>query len=115
MHKWANFLNAKAASMGAGVQGGVYPDIKPFSYEDIEKHLALYILQGLNPLPQVEQKLASQANDTVQGNNLHFTIGQARSKHDHTSSGVKHVVYTSVLSASHCFTHLRSPLLSRLV
>ena len=59
-HKWANFLNVKAASMGAGVQGGMYSDFKPFSYEDIEKHLALYILQGLNLSPQVEQKFASQ-------------------------------------------------------
>ena len=59
MHKWANFLNVKAASMGAGLQGGMYPDFKPFSYEDIKKHLALYILQGLNPSPQVEQKFTS--------------------------------------------------------
>ena len=56
-HKWENVLNVKAASMGAGVQGGMYPDFKPFSYGDIEKHLALYILQGLNPSPQVEQNL----------------------------------------------------------
>ena len=54
-HRWAIFLNVKAASMGAGVQGGMYPDFKPFSYEDIEKHLALYILQGRNPLPQVAE------------------------------------------------------------
>ena len=63
MHKWTNTLNVKAASMGAGVQGGMYPDFKPFSYGDIEKHLALYILQGLNPLQQDEQIFASQAND----------------------------------------------------
>ena len=46
---------------------------------------------------------------------VHFTIGQARSENDHMSLSVKHVVCTSVLSASHCFTHLRNPLLSRLV
>ena len=73
-HKWANFLNVKAALMGAGVQGGMYPDFKPFSYEDIEKHFALYILQGLNLSPQVEQKFASQANDPVQGNDLCFHV-----------------------------------------
>ena len=74
MHKWAKFLNMKATSMGAGVQGGMYPDFKPFSYEDIEKHLALYILQTLNLSPQVEQKFASQANDPVQGNDLCFCV-----------------------------------------
>ena len=71
-HKWANFLNMKAASMGAGVQGGMYPDFKPFSFEDIE--IALYILQGLNMSPQVEQKFTSQANDPVQGNDLCFCV-----------------------------------------
>ena len=73
-HMWANFLNMKTASMGAGVQGGMYADFKPFSYEDIEKRLSLYILQGLNQLPQVEQKFASQANDPVQGNDLCFCV-----------------------------------------
>ena len=82
-HKWANFLNVKAASMGAGVQGGMYPDFKPFSYEDIEKHLALYILQGLNPSPQVEQKFASQANDPVQGNDLCFRVFGSNAIHRH--------------------------------
>ena len=84
-HKWANFLNVKAALMGAGVQGGMYPDFKPFSYEDIEKHFALYILQGLNLSPQVEQKFASQANDPVQGNDLCFHVfgSNAIRRHHH--------------------------------
>ena len=73
-HKWANFLNVKAALMGAGVHGGMYPDFKPFSYEDIEKHLALYILQGLNPSPQVERQFASPASDPVQGNDICFCV-----------------------------------------
>ena len=46
---------------------------------------------------------------------VHFTIGQGRSKHNHTSSGVKHVVFISVLSAFHCFTHSKSQIISRLV
>ena len=83
-HRWANYLNVKAVSMGAGVQGGLYPDFKPFSYEDIEKHLALYILQGLNPLPQVEQKFTSQANDPVQGNDLCFRVFGSNAVHHHS-------------------------------
>ena len=46
---------------------------------------------------------------------VHFTIGQVRSEHNHTSSGVKHVVFISVLSAFHCFTHSKSQVISRLV
>ena len=69
--------------MGAGVQGGMYHDFKPFSYEDIEKHLVLYILQGLNPLPQVEKKFASQANDQVQGNDLCFCVFGSNAIHCH--------------------------------
>ena len=83
MHKWANFLNMKAASMGAGVQGGMCPDFKPFSYEDIEKHLALYIIQGLSLLPQAEQKFTSQANDPVQGNDLCFCVFGSNAIHRH--------------------------------
>ena len=53
-HKWAKFTNMKAVQMGAGVQGGCYPSFIPFTYNEIEHFIGLYILQGLNPSPQVE-------------------------------------------------------------
>ena len=56
--------------LGAGVPGGIYPTFKPFSYQEIERFIALYILQGLNPSPQVEMKFSSQETDPVQGNDL---------------------------------------------
>ena len=44
-HKWAKFTNMKAVQMGAGVQGGCYPSIIPFTYNEIEHLIGLYILQ----------------------------------------------------------------------
>ena len=73
-HRWANFTNKKSVMLGAGVQGGVYPAFKAFSYLEIERFISLYILQGLNPSPQVEMKFSSQASDPVQGNDLCFRM-----------------------------------------
>ena len=50
----------KAVQMGAGVEGGCYPSFVPFMYNEIEHFIGLYILQGLNPSPQVEAKFSSQ-------------------------------------------------------
>ena len=69
-HKWAKFTNMKAVQMGAGVQGGYYPSFVPFTYNEIERFIGLYILQGLNPSPQVEAKFSSQRADPVQGSDL---------------------------------------------
>ena len=74
MHKWAFWTNQKAISCSAGVPGGVYPSFTPFSYLEIEHFLGLYILQGLNPSPQVEMKFNSQQVDPVQGNDLCYCI-----------------------------------------
>ena len=59
-HKWAMYTNKKAIQMGAGVQGGCYPTFIPFSYQEIEQFIGLYMLQGLNPSPQVEMKFFNQ-------------------------------------------------------
>ena len=73
-HKWAFWTNQNAISCSAGVPGGVYPSFTPFSYLEIERFLGLYILQGLNPSPQVEMKFNSQQVDPVQGNDLCYRI-----------------------------------------
>ena len=73
-HKWVFWTNQKAISCSAGVPGGVYPSFTPFSYLEIERFLGLYILQGLNPSPQVEMKSNSQQVDPVQENNLCYRI-----------------------------------------
>ena len=73
-HKWANYTNKKALMLGTGLPGGIYPTFKPFSYQEIERFIALYILQGLNPSPQVEMKFNSQETDPVQGNDLCYCV-----------------------------------------
>ena len=79
-HKWAKFTNMKAVQMGAGVQGGCYPSFIPFMYNEIEHFIGLYILQGLNPSPQVEMKFSSQRADPVQGSDLcHGVLGTMQS------------------------------------
>ena len=60
--------------LGAGVPGGIYPTFKPFSYQEIERFIALYILQGLNLSPQVEMKFNSQETDPAQGNDLFYRV-----------------------------------------
>ena len=80
-HKWASFTNKKAVQMGAGVQGGCYPTFVPFSYKEIERFLGLYMLQGLNPSPQVEMKFFNQRSDPVQGSDLcHRIFGDNANK-----------------------------------
>ena len=69
-HKWCLYTNKKAYLMGAGQPKGLYPTWKPFTFEEVEHHLALYFMQGLNPSPQIEAKFASQAQDPIQGNDL---------------------------------------------
>ena len=74
IHKWANYTNKKALVLGAGVPGSIYPTFKPFSYQEIESFIVLYILQGLNLPLQVEMKFNSQETDTLQGNDLCYCV-----------------------------------------
>ena len=47
-------LNMRAAMEGAGVQGNKYSDFVPFSLEDIDAFLGLFILNGINPKPRMD-------------------------------------------------------------
>ena len=73
-HRWANYTNLKAVLLGAGVPGGIYPSFTPFSYQEMEQFVGLYILQGLNPSPQVDMKFSSQNEDPIQGNDLCYRM-----------------------------------------
>ena len=66
MHRWALFTNMKAMLLGTGVPGGVYPNFKPFSYQEIECFIGLYVIQGLNPSPRIKMKFSSQQTDPLQ-------------------------------------------------
>ena len=71
-NRWANYRNLKAVLLGAGVPGGIYLSFTPFSYQEMEQFVGLYILQGLNPSPHVDMKLSSQNEDPIQGNDLRY-------------------------------------------
>ena len=64
--KWTTFTNMKAGFQHAGKRGGPYKnewtDFDPF---ELKKHIGVYILQGLSPSPQVNQKFRTQAQDSV--------------------------------------------------
>lgn len=62
------WTNMKATMMGAG--DSIYPDWKPFSRDEIRKHLGLYILNGVAPSPQIAFKSQSQIQDPIYGNDM---------------------------------------------
>ena len=78
--KWTN---TKAIMNGAGDQ--MYRDLKPFTCEEIRRHLGIYILQGIVPSPRVELKFASQSYDPIYGNDFaHNSFGtNAVRRHRH--------------------------------
>ena len=44
--------------------------IKPFSIDEVMIHFGLYILNGLNPSPQISRKFNSRLEYPVQGNDM---------------------------------------------
>jgi hypothetical protein len=45
-------------------------NINPFTTDEMMKHLGIYMLNGLNPSPQINKKFKSQHEDPVQGSNM---------------------------------------------
>jgi hypothetical protein len=56
--------------LNAGQQGGIYPEFTSFSPKDIKNFLGLYLLNGLNPSPQLKQKFKVQHEDLINGSDL---------------------------------------------
>ena len=52
------------------VKREVYPEYTNFSPSEIKSFLGLYLLNALNPSPQINMKFKSQAEDTINGNDL---------------------------------------------
>jgi len=52
---WTTFTNCKAWLANAGQGGLIYQDFKEFSAKEVKQFLALYILQGLSPSPQINE------------------------------------------------------------
>ena len=70
--KWSSYLNTRAWQDLAGIKerGGSYDTFVPFTPDEVEKHIALYIVQGLIPSPTLSRKLSRQGEEPIQGNDL---------------------------------------------
>ncbi len=60
--KWCQYTNMKADMDFAGNldSGGLLYKFEAFTPREIEKHLSLFIVQGLNPSLQLKMKVKSQ-------------------------------------------------------
>ena len=75
----------KATLAGAGPDGAIYKDFKPFTQKELRQHIALYIFNGLAPSPKIEAKLKPQRNDVIHGNDfIYQSFGpNAERRHRH--------------------------------
>ena len=65
--KWANM---KACLAGAGKGGTCYKDYKPFTVDELRRHVGIYIWNGLSPSPRVEYMFCSQEQDILHGSDF---------------------------------------------
>ena len=87
--KWTSWTNAKAIL--ANMDRNSYGIIAPFTISEIIKHVALYILNGLNISPRVEYKFKSSTDDPVNGSDLcHAAFG--------TNAVKRHKVFKKVFA-----------------
>ncbi len=82
---WCTYSNTKAMMMNAGQKGGVYPEFTPFSPQEIKHFLGLYLLNGLNPSPQLKMKFKPQHEDPINGSDIcHQVFGKnSEKRHKH--------------------------------
>jgi hypothetical protein len=71
--EWTSYTNLRAILMNAGscIYSGQF---KPFTPLEIRSFLALYILQGLSPSPQIKMKFVPQALDPINGSDMCFRV-----------------------------------------
>jgi hypothetical protein len=82
---WCTYSNTKAILSNAGQKGGLYPEFTSFSPSEIKSFIGLYLLNGLNPSPQIKMKFKSQIEDPINGSDLcHAIFGKnAEKRHKH--------------------------------
>ena len=68
--QWTTFTNMKALLDNAGNEGEIYPYFTPFLPAELRQYIALYMIHGLNPLPSLEKKFQSQAQDDISRNDF---------------------------------------------
>jgi hypothetical protein len=68
METIANHTNMKIACSTASIRRS--KAVKPFTVDEVMKHFGLFMLNGLNPSPNITNKFNSQLEDPVQGNDM---------------------------------------------
>jgi len=73
IEQWTTYSNLKAILMNAGstFYTGTF---KPFTPQEIQHFLGLYLLSGLSPSPQVKFKFLPQSMDDINGNDMCFHV-----------------------------------------
>ena len=69
-----SWTNKKAYLYNAGEGGTNYEYFQKFSVEEVMRHFGLYMLNGVSPSPQVENKFECQEKDQASGNDLCFKV-----------------------------------------
>jgi len=69
INDWKEYTNTRAAikTVGSSLYKGQF---KPFTAIEIRQFIALYILQGLSPSPQIKMKFNPQAVDKINGKDM---------------------------------------------
>ena len=65
-----SYTNHKALLANSGQEDEIYPDFKPFSNDELRKHIGVYMVHGLAPSLHVSMKFASQQEDDINGNDF---------------------------------------------
>ena len=68
METIANHTNMRIACSTASIRRA--KTVKPFTVDEVMKHFGLFMLNGLNPSPNIADKFKSQVEDPVQGNDM---------------------------------------------
>ncbi len=72
---WTAYLNAKAMLNNAGQKGHIFANkCKPFTNADIFQMFGLYIIDGIAPSPQLQQKMQPQSKQPTHGNDKNTSV-----------------------------------------
>jgi hypothetical protein len=71
--EWTSYTNLRAILMNAS--SSIYSgQFTPFTPKEIQTFLALYILQGLSPSPQIKMKFSPHTADPINGSDMCFHV-----------------------------------------
>ena len=86
--KWTNI---KASHAGAGEDGLCYKDFKPFTMEELRRHVGIYLWNGISPSPQIEMKFVPQSKDVVHGSGFIYSSFGPNAERRHRHFKVHHI------------------------